>query len=120
MATGLIKWTCGRFGAPLASLPIWDISVSLAHVSAFQSRPRPRPSRLGRDGFPFRLVYFHIGMRDEEMPDHGLKSFRVRGNVVGIDRGHNYAGVGLRGSIAAVFADDPYDMSSHLLRQLDR
>src|SRR5438876_82542 len=40
------------------------------------------------DGFPLHLSYFQFRMGNQEMPDHGLKGFRVWSYVGGIDDGY--------------------------------
>src|SRR5258706_4074823 len=41
---------------------------------------------------PFCPVHLEFWMRDEQMPDDGLKGFRVWGDVFGVHRGNDHAG----------------------------
>src|SRR6266403_385100 len=49
------------------------------------------------------------------MPHHGLKGFRMRSYVGGIDDGNEYTGVGDLRGVASVAADDPTDSGAHFL-----
>ena len=55
---------------------------------------------------------FRAGVRDQQVPDHRLERLGVGGDVVGIDRRHDDAGVGHLGRVAAVPADDAADRGS--------
>jgi hypothetical protein len=55
-------------------------------------------------------------MRNPEVPDDGLESLAVRRDIARVDRGNDDAGVGGRGGIAAVLAEDPDDPGADLFR----
>ena len=59
-------------------------------------------------------------MGNPEVPDHGLEGFGVGGDIVGVYRRDDDAGIGLGGGVAAVFADDADDAGADLLGELDR
>lgn len=58
-------------------------------------------------------------MGNKEMPNNGLKRFRMGRNIVWVYGRNNDAGVSLGGRIAAVFADDSDDTCPYLFRQLN-
>ena len=59
-------------------------------------------------------------MANEKMPDHGLKSFRVRGDVHWVDGGNNNANVGDLRGVTTVAPDDSEDAAAAFLRKLER
>ena len=59
-------------------------------------------------------------MRDEQMPDHRLKGFRVRRYSVGIDRWHDRDGVADFCRVTPIAADDTEYLCPDLLGILQR
>ena len=49
------------------------------------------------------------------MPEHGLEGLAVGSDVAGVDGGHDHAGVGHLGGVAAVLADEADDTGADLL-----
>ena len=58
-------------------------------------------------------------MGNEQVPDHGLKGFGVRGDVFRIDDRDDYASRRFAGSVAPVPTNNPDDRCSDSLCQLD-
>ena len=59
-------------------------------------------------------------MRYEEVPEHRLKGLGVRRDIVGVDRGHDDAGISHFGSVTAILAHQPDDPCADLFGELHR
>src|ERR1700685_384001 len=102
--------------------------MACPHGSPDGSARRPDPEKLpamssGRNRrpngrFPLRLIGLQLRMRDQEVPDHGLKSFRMWRDIVRIDGRNDHAGIGDLSRIAAVAADYPKHPGANSFREL--
>jgi hypothetical protein len=59
-------------------------------------------------------------MRNQQVPDDCLKSFRVWGDTAGVNHGNEYAGLGDSRCIAAVAPHDSNDGRSHRFCVIER
>src|SRR6266851_6302411 len=66
------------------------------------------------NGFPFRFSHFEFRMGNQEVPDHGLKRFRVRSYGLRIDDGNEDAGVRDLSGVTSVAADNATNGGTNL------
>src|SRR6266404_7402775 len=66
------------------------------------------------NGFPFHFSDFEFRVRNQEMPDHRLKRFRVRSYGRRIDDRNKYAGVRDLSGVTSVSADDATNGGANL------
>ena len=68
---------------------------------------------------PFGLLDLQFRMRNKKMPDHGLKSLRMRGNILRVHGRNDAACVSDFGGVSAVSTDDSENGCSKIFRVLE-
>src|SRR5215475_14908706 len=71
---------------------------------------------LRREGLPSWRICLKHRMRDEQMPYHSLKRFRVRSDPAGIDHRNDHACVCDFSCVAAIPSNNPHDFCAGRFR----